>query len=206
MAFDDDLKAALRKHFPKEQVKFAKGWRTRGDNWQTPNGRPVASMHHHTAGAATSSTDPAAKGNQTGDNAGVVNWCIAPGQSHGWCNAVCDRDGTIYIVGAKAQWHAGLGTVSGSHWSSLPVKQNMGNVAFFGTEIVSKGTKKDLTKAQKKAMAKLNVALREACGWNGFKYRILNHKDYAPARKNDTLYSWRYWLRKSRAAWLTRTR
>ena len=49
MAFADDLKRELRKQFPKSQVKFAKNWRTRGDKWATGTGRPVGSLHHHTA-------------------------------------------------------------------------------------------------------------------------------------------------------------
>ena len=203
--FADDLKAALLKQFPREQVVFVKGWRKRGDEWLTSNKRPEACLHHHTAGAATSSTDPKAKGNQKGDNAGVVSWVINAGDSHAWANMCLDRDGTVYVIGSKAQWHAGLGDFAGTRWSSLQARKDLGNRYLFGVEIVSKGQKKDLTKAQKKAMAKIDVALREAGQWGGFSKRLMNHKDWT-SRKSDTLYSWSYWVRKARAAWLVRKR
>ena len=107
--FADDLKAAILKQFPRDKVVFVKGWRTRGDTWLTVNGLPEGCLHHHTAGAATSSTDPNNKGNQKGANSGVVSWVIAPNQSHAWANACIDRDGTLYIISSLANWHAGLG-------------------------------------------------------------------------------------------------
>lgn len=202
--FADDLKTALKKNWP-GRVVYAKNWRTRGDNWNTGNGRPVGHMHHHTAGAATQSRDPKDPGNKKGANAGVVKWCINPKASHGWCNAVIDRDGTIYIVGAKAQWHAGLGSFAGTRWEKLGIPANAANTRLFGTEVVSKGLKRDFTKAQLQAIDALNVSLREATGWKGFKLRCMNHKDWT-TRKNDTLYPWTKWVRRARLAWLTRTR
>lgn len=202
--FPDDLKKALLANYPKGKVKFAKGWRTRGDAWRTSNGRPVMVIEHHTAGAATDSTNPNAPGNQKGANAGVVNWCIHAGASHAWCNAVVDRDGTIYIAGAKAQWHAGLGSFAGTRWSRWGIPKDSANTRTFGVEIVSKGQKKDFTKAQFAAITSLNVALREASGWDGFKFRIANHKDWAPGRKSDTLYSWRRFYRAASRRWRKR--
>jgi len=193
MSFADELKRELRKQFPKDQVKFAKGWRTRGDKWLTGNGRPVGSLHHHTAGGSANR------------NPGVVAWCIAAKQSHGWCNAVIDRDGTVFIVGVNAQWHAGLGSFAGTRWEKLGIGRDMGNRHLWGTELVDPGKGKTITKAQKQAMAKLDVCLRAACGWPGFKLRVMNHKDWT-SRKSDTNYSWGYWLRRARAAWLTRAR
>lgn len=193
MAFADDLKAELRKQFPKSQVKFAKNWRTRGDNWGSGTHRPVGSLHHHTAGGSANT------------NPGVVQWCVAPGQSHGWCNAVIDRDGSVTIVGANAQWHAGLGSFGGTRWKVLGVPKDQGNRWLWGTELVDPGKGKTLTKAQKQAMFKLDVCLRAACGWSGFKYRAMNHKDWT-SRKSDTCYSWRFWVRHARVAWLRRVR
>lgn len=205
MSFADEFKAELIKQLGRDKVVFCKGWRNRGDAWQTANGLPVGSLHHHTAGAATSSTDPRARGNQKGANAGVISWCQAAGQSHAWANCAVDRDGTVYIFGIKSQWHAGLGDFKGTRWESLGVKKDRGNYALWGTELVSKGTSKDLTKAQKKSMYALDVVLRKTCGWPGFSKRLMNHKDWT-SRKNDSLYSWSFWVRHARAAWITRKR
>jgi len=193
MAFADELKRELRKQFPKSQVKFTKGWRTRGDKWMSGNGRPVGSLHHHTAGGSGKT------------NPGVIQWCQAPNQSHAWANAAIDRDGTVYIFGANAQWHAGLGSFAGTRWEKLGIPKDTGNRWLFGTELVDPGLKRTLTREQKKAMSKLDVALRNACGWNGFKLRCMNHKDWTN-RKNDTKYSWGFWVRRARVAWLARVR
>jgi hypothetical protein len=209
--FADDLKRALDKYLP-GQVRYVSDWRTRGDSWDTPNGRPLAHLHHHTAGAATDSTDPKHKGNQPGANDGVIAFCInrhggkGLPNTHGFCNAILDRDGTVVIVGALAQWHAGLGDFTGTRWAKLGVQRNRGNRQLFGTEIISKGMKKDLTAAQKRTAPLLTLALKEACGWPGVTYRTPNHKDYARGRKSDTRYSWVYWRARAAAAWLARRR
>lgn len=202
MSFPDALKNALKASgYPQTKIKYAKNWRTRGDNWNTSTGRPLMVIEHHTAGAATTSTNPNAPGNQKGANAGVVNWCIHPGSSHAWCNAIVDRDGTIYIAGAKAQWHAGLGSFKGTRWEKWGIPKDGANTRTFGVEIVSKGQRKDFTQAQWDAIAVLNCALREAARWDGFKYRIANHKDWASGRKNDTLYPWRKFYRLCKKRW-----
>ena len=202
--FADDLKSALKKNYT-GKVKYAKNWRNRGDKWLTGTHRPVGHLHHHTASAATQSRDPQNKGNQPGANKATVQWVVNPGSDHAWANAVIDRDGTITICGINAQYHAGLGSFGGTRWESLGVAKDMGNRHLWGTELVSQGKTKDLTKAQLKALDALNVSLREACNWNGFKLRCMNHKDWT-TRKSDTLYPWKKWVRRSRKAWLLRTR
>ena len=212
MAFDDDLKRALRKNFPKSKVVFGKGWRTRGSSWRTKSGKPVAHLVHHTAGAVTDSRNPKNPGNQKGANAGIVTWCYNYNgnkglpNTHGFCNAVIDRDGTVYIVGAKSQWHAGLGAFSGTRWEKLGIPKDQGNTAMFGTEMVSKGLKRDFTKAQMESLNLLNVSLREACDWPGFQYRIMNHRDWAGPRKNDTKYRWQRFVSGARKAWSNRAK
>jgi N-acetyl-anhydromuramyl-L-alanine amidase AmpD len=68
-------------------------------------------------------------------------------------------------------------------------------------EIVSKGLKPDFTAAQMQSVDDLNCALRSAAGWTGFKFRIANHKDWAPLRKIDTRYPWEQFVEQAKKAW-----
>lgn len=194
--------AALAKHH-KGRVVYCKGFRTRGQDWSTPTGLPLAHLHHHTASASTTSTDPKHKGNRRGANASLVKFIINAAARCGWANFVIDRDGTIFVVGLRAQWHAGLGDFAGTRWAKLGIRANRGNTSMLGTEVVSKGGAKDFTKAQMQAIDALNVTLRESLNWPGFKLRLPNHKDWT-ARKIDTRYAWTYWLARATKAWLTR--
>lgn len=205
-----EFKTALAKHHA-GRIVYAAGHLSRGDDWRTNSGLPVGMLVHHTAGAATAIRDPQHKGNQPGANAGVVAFCInkngARGLdgSHGFCNAVVDRDGTIVIVGLYAQWHAGVGSFTGTRWNALGVKKDMGNRALFGVEVVSKGAAKDFTVAQLRALDALAVALRESIGWPGFSRRVMNHKDWT-GRKTDSRYRWQYFVLRARRAWAIRRR
>ncbi|HEY7823852.1 MAG TPA: hypothetical protein VIG24_13500, partial [Acidimicrobiia bacterium] len=68
MKFDRHLKRSLEKYAP-GRVKYVKGWKTRRTGyWRGRKRVPKMIMHHHTAGAATSSTNPKHKGNQPGAN------------------------------------------------------------------------------------------------------------------------------------------
>jgi hypothetical protein len=201
MKFDKKLEKALD-HYAPGRVKYVKGWKTRRTGlWRGKKRVPEMIMHHHTAGAATSSTNPKHKGNQPGANNGVVNYCIARHNSVPYCNAVVDRDGTIFITAAYPVWHAGKGDFTGTRWERLGIGRNEANSYTFGVEVVSKGAKRDFTLQQKIALRRLDCALREASGWKGFKYRIANHKDWAPDRKVDTRYPWQYFRRGAVKAW-----
>lgn len=201
MSFDKDLRAALTKYAP-GQVKYVSGWKKRNTGkWRSKSGVPVMVIEHHTAGAATESVNPDHKGNQPGANNGVVKYCEARNNSVPYCNAVVDRDGTIWILAAGPVWHAGMGSFDGTRWDHLQIPDNGANGYTFGVEIISKGRKQDYTAKQITAIRRLNCALREACGWKGFKYRIANHKDWAPKRKIDTKYPWEWFRAGSAEEW-----
>lgn len=201
MKFDKRLKDEL-KHYAPGRVKYVKGWRIRNTGrWRGKGHVPTMVIHHHTAGAVTASTNPKHKGNQPGANNGVVNYCIARHNSVPYCNAVVDRDGTIWILAAYPVWHAGMGDFTGTRWERWGIPRNAANSWTFGVEVISKGRTRDFTRQQKIALRRLDCALRAASGWSGFKFRIANHKDWAPKRKIDTKYPWGYFRRGAAKAW-----
>ena len=193
MAFRDRLKTALEYELP-DRVEYLKGWRKiRRLRWQGPRHRPVALMLHHTAGAATESTNPKAAGNQKGANAGIVNFI----QNHyrvPAANFTLDRDGTVYVHSAYPIWHAGAGTFSGKKpWGKwLGVKPGRGNDYMMGVEIVSRGRRKDFTSAQIQSLERLQEAVGRAAGWpknkRRAKVRRPRHSDWT-RRKIDILYT-----------------
>jgi len=207
MSFDKDLKKALAKYAP-NRVVYVQGWTTRNTGkWRVQGSKsrnlkaPLMVMEHHTAGAATESVSPKNPGNKKGANNGVVQYCVASHNSVPYCNAVVDRDGTIYVLAAYPVWHAGVGDFAGTRWARFGIGANTANTCTFGVEIVSKGRKQDFTAAQKLAIRRLNCAVREASGWKGFKFRIANHKDWAGRRKVDTKYPWEFFVKQAVKAW-----
>lgn len=194
MGFPWRLKRALRKQIPGGKVVFMRGWtKDYTGPWLGLNGLPVALVLHHTAGAATESTDPNDPGNKKGANLGVVRFV----QSHyrvPAANFTLDRDGTVYVHAARPVWHAGLGTFQGKvPWSALGVRTNEGNRYMLGVEVVSKGRKKDFTQAQIKALRGLQEACGQAAKWPELKRRAKvrrpRHHDWAGPRKPDILYT-----------------
>ena len=192
MFFPSRLKRALNKHLGPDRVVFMPHWnKDYTGKWLGPNGFPMALLLHHTAGAATESTDPRAKGNQRGANKGIVNYV----QNHfkvPAANFTLDRDGTVYVHAALPVWHAGLGSFRGkAPWNILSIPENQGNRYMLGVEIVSKGRKKDFTKAQKESLALLQEACGVAAKWPKLKRRSKvrhpRHKDWTD-RKIDILY------------------
>lgn len=201
MSFDRELRRALSRYLP-GKVEFMPGWSTRKRNIQWPGrGTPLALMAHHTAGARTTSTRPNDPGNRKGANSGIVNFVQNP-SGVPRANMTLDRDGTVYVHSAWPVHHAGLGSFSGSkRFEPLGIPDNRGNDYMLGVEIVSRGLKKDFTKAQKESFGRLANACREAAGWKGFVRRLPNHRTWAPRRKIDTRYTlaalrrWASWYR-----------
>lgn len=202
MSFADDLRASLISYAP-GRVVFVKGWRTRNTGeWRSRRKKPLMMLMHHTAGAATTSRDPKNKGNRKGANAGVVQYCVAKKNTVPYCNAVVDRDGTIYILAAGPVWHAGLGSFKKTRWALHRIPDDSANGYTFGVEVVSKGLKQDFTEAQMESIADLTCSVKAACSWIGFGYRVANHKDWAPKRKIDTQYPWETFVQRAKAAWV----
>ena len=191
MSFASDLKKSLNANLP-GKVVYLKGWdRIRRCRWRGVGHMPVALMLHHTAAAATDSTNPKAAGNQPGANQVVINYI----QNHykvPAANFTLDRDGTVYIHAAYPVWHAGVGSFKGKRpWSTFGIPDDMGNDYLLGVEIMSKGRKKDFTKAQKESLRALQEACGEAAKWpidkRHSEVRHPRHKDWTK-RKIDILY------------------
>jgi hypothetical protein len=188
MSWAKTLEVALRQRLG-DKVVFIDDWdKVRRKPWPR-KGVPVALMVHHTAGAATSSRDPNHPGNRKGANAGIVNFV----QNHykvPAANFTLDRDGTVYVHSAWPVWHAGRGSFKGvKPYDRLGINDNLGNDYMLGVEVVSKGLKRDFTKAQKVSLGKLANACKDAAGWKGFYRRLPNHKTWAPNRKIDSRYT-----------------
>ena len=188
MAWTTNLEIALRQRLG-TKVVFLDDWdKVRRKPWPR-KGVPLALMVHHTAGAATDSTNPKHPGNQKGANAGVISYV----QNHfdvPASNFTLDRDGTVYVHSAWPVWHAGRGSFKGvKPYDRLGIADNLGNDYMLGVEVVSKGLKRDFTKAQKQSLGKLANACKDAAGWKGFFARLPNHRTWAPSRKVDSRYS-----------------
>ena len=199
MTYADKVKRALEARLGAEWLVFMPGWSVPRRNglrrvaWRGASAVPDGLLLHHTAAAATDSTSPAAKGNQTGANMGVVNYI----QSHfkvPAANFTLDRDGTVYVHNVYPVWHAGVGSFAGkAPWSGLGIPKDMGNDYLLGVEIMSKGLKKDFTAAQKETLAYLLWACADASGWVAPKgqkslIRRPQHKDWTD-RKVDLKYT-----------------
>lgn len=190
MTYAERLNKALKKELPGKVVYF-KDWRkVRRLRWRGKKSRPDGLMLHHTAAAATESTDPRAKGNQKGANNGVINYI----QNHykvPAANFTLDRDGTVYVHSAYPVWHAGVGSFRGKDpWSRLGIPDDAANDYVLGVEIMSKGKKRDFTAAQKESLG----ALIRACAAASDTWLPVwligrpQHKDWT-TRKIDTRYT-----------------
>lgn len=190
MRFHERLERELDRRLP-GKVVFIPGWdRVRRVPWPR-KGVPVALMAHHTAGASTSSRNPEHPGNQKGANDGIINFV----QKHykvPAANFTLDRDGTVYVHSSYPVWHAGKGSFNDvKRFNRLRIPRDKGNDYMLGVEVVSKGRRRDFTKAQKESFGKLANACRNAAGWKGLWMRLPNHRTWAPRRKVDTRYTLR---------------
>lgn len=191
MAYHDDLKRSLIAWLGKDKVVFMPGWdkKQRGIDWPSNRNRPVALVCHHTAGAATSSTNPDHPGNQRGANKGQITY-VAEHFSAPASNFTLDRDGTVYVNSAYPCWHCGEGSFRGvKPFNTLGVPDDRGHDFMLGVEVVDRGSGKTFTSAVKWSLGRLANACQDASGWIGVKKRLPNHRTWAPDRKPDTRYS-----------------
>lgn len=175
-------------------VAYAEGWDSKEID---PFGvSPYAGvMMHHTANGG-------AKGNNPSLYWQIRNTYYPVRAAH--CNI--GRDGLVTIIAARGSYHAGATTLPeggiqlGKHW----VGGSHGNRATFGIEIESKGTN-PTTKAkitdvdgytpeQIKAATILAATICQLMGVDAS--CVLNHADWAPGRKNDTLLPRSWWQRR----------
>jgi hypothetical protein len=191
MTYADDLAAALKKHVPANRLHFMDGWKSQWYRSSWGAGKPVALILHHTAGAATSSTNPNNAGNQHGANQGQINYVNRhPSYSMPASAFTLDRDGCIYVNAALPCYHAGEGSFRDTEWSGLGVPDDSANSYCLGVECVDKGVDKTFTEAMKASLADLARACAEASDWpNTSTKRLPRHKDWAPDRKVDIKYS-----------------
>lgn len=192
MFFTIRLERQLKKRLP-GRVVFMKDWKKqRSGRWASYNRMPVALMLHHTAGARTDSTSPSHPGNLTGANQGIVNY-IQNNFRVPIANFTLDRDGTVYVHSAYPVWHAGVGSFrKKSPWDLFSIPDDRANSYVLGVEIMSKGRKKDFTKAQIRSLKALQQASGIAARWPEAKrlatIRHPRHRDWTE-RKIDILYS-----------------
>jgi hypothetical protein len=190
MAFHHDLKAALIKRLGKGNVTFYGTWddKTRGIGWADKTRLPVALLCHHTAGAATDSTNPDNPGNSKKADQSQATYV----QTHykvPAANFTLGRSGHLWVHSAYPVWHAGRGSFKGvAPYNTLGIPDDQGNDWMLGVECVSKGLKKDFTAAEKHALGELANACRDAAGWKGFTKRLPRHRDWT-SRKIDVLYT-----------------
>lgn len=118
------------------------------------------------------------------------------------------RDGLVTVIAARGCYHAGACTrpEGGINLDGTWVPSVSGNKMLFGIEIESKGTNPSTkapinsvdgyTPEQVKAATILAATL---CELMGVSHKcVINHKDWAPGRKNDTLLPITFWRKKVR--------
>lgn len=158
------------------------------DGWNDPKiaapgtWAPAYVIQHHTANGGAKGDAPS------------LNWVLhntyRPIRA---CHFLIGRSGLVHVVTALACYHAGKG--GPGKWGDGPaVEQDRMNHYAYGIEVESKGTSTvtsdvdGFTPEQFDALARLNAALLDMLGAKG-EGRIINHKTWAPGRKNDTLWS-----------------
>lgn len=197
MTFHGDLRAALLDNLGPDWLVFMPKWAVmRKGPWT--DGKPKAIMLHHSAAAATASTNPSAPGNQKGANANVIGYIQNHPLGCPAANFSLDRDGTVYVHSAYRIYHAGLGSFRGkAPWSALGIADDMANQATFGVEIIDKGlSRTSITEAQKDSLVHLMRACRDTSGWpNIGLLRRPQHRDWTSRKvdlkvSNDEVAAW----------------
>ncbi len=117
------------------------------------------------------------------------------------------RDGLVTVISGSGAYHAGAGRAEGGmDVGGAWVTSSSGNKLLVGIEIESKGTSANkkaavtdvdgYTPQQIKAAIQLAAAMCELMGVKADS--VLNHADWAPGRKNDTLLPRNWWIKKVR--------
>ena len=114
-------------------------------------------------------------------------WLKAPGKLAPvrGANFLIDRDGTIHVLSGVLAYHAGKGGPLGG------VPAGMMNHHSWGIEIEDLGKAQTITSAQVASVGALTAGLLKAAG-QGVD-RVINHRDWAPRGKVDTVYPITFW-------------
>ena len=172
-----ELQKSLSKWIPNNKLSFYSNWDQFG-TW--PGGKPSGVMMHHTAGVGP----------------GVLQWMARhPEAGKPVVQAMVGRDATAHVLAyGGTGWGAGEGSTAqlkDPKYKGLADDLNkLGGASstLWQVEVESEGIKQDFTSAMFDTIARMTAAIREYSGWNTFSGKIINHKDWAPGRKNDTLY------------------
>lgn len=123
----------------------------------------------------------------TGVAASSLAWLKAPGELAPvrGANFLIDRDGTVHVLSARLAYHAGKGGPMGG------VAAGMMNHHSWGIEIADRGKAQTMTAAQVTSVGALTAGLLKAAG-QGVD-RVINHRDWAPRSKVDTVYPTAFW-------------
>lgn len=138
------------------------GWDTRGRPWSDGL---RAIVDHHTSGVGP----------------GVREWCANESGRFPFVNAYVGRDGGYTLFSALSCWGSG----KGGPWPGVAAADSLHLVAY-QTEVESWGQVPDFTDAMLEALGRGNAALIDLGVPPG---NEVNHKTWAPSRKNDTLYT-----------------
>lgn len=175
-------------------LTFSPGWEDVGDPFGVSPSAGV--IVHHTANGG-------AQGNSPSVYWQINNQYYPTRAAH----FNIGRDGHVTVIAARGCYHAGQGRSDGGmEVDGVWVPSSQGNKMLAGIEIESKGTsankKADVTDVdgytpeQIKSATVLAAAL---CELMGTSHRsVLNHADWAPGRKNDTLLPRKFWIKKVR--------
>lgn len=174
------------------QLEFSKGWENVGDPFGVSPSAGV--IMHHTANGG-------AQGNSPSVYWQINNQYFPTRAAH----FNVGRNGLVTVIAARGCYHAGQGRSSGGmDVNGVWVSSSSGNKMLAGIEIESKGTSSNknaavtdvdgYTKEQIKAATALAAALCELMEVPAG--AVLNHADWAPGRKNDTLLPRSFWIKK----------
>lgn len=111
------------------KVNWRKGWRSTWhgmDKWA--QGKPVALMLHHTAGAQTESLDPDNPGNQCEADDGVAKFVWRhPEFNSPASQFTLRRCGMLDVNAYLPCYHAGRGDFSGTQWAKHGIPKDSAN-------------------------------------------------------------------------------
>jgi hypothetical protein len=170
-----------------------KTWETTGKGSWSSSNPLIGVMVHHTAGASVTKENPVGSlewlKNAVIDGSPLVG---APA-----CNQVIGGyPGSSYILCGRIAYHSGAGPQTGAYTlkAGLNIPNGLANYRLWGIEVQSRGLVRDFTDYQLEQIYRSTAALWDLCGFHDSGKTIMNHKDWAPLRKNDTLYPREKWV------------